>query len=267
MSSSTLAIDVRAVQVRLGGRVVLNIEELGFKAGAWTCIVGPNGAGKSTLLKALAGLLDYEGQIKYPMLEEGAQTGSQSDVFVQSERARHIAWLGQSEIASQDLNVYDVVMLGRVPHLGLLKSPSSVDHAVVQSALEATQSWDKRSLYVGQLSAGESQRVLIARALAVDADIVLMDEPLTHLDPNHQADMVALIKGLVKSGKTVISVMHEIQIALMADEMLIMSGGQKRSMGGVETDGVIEALEQVFEHRLRVVSSSGIWLTVPRIEV
>jgi iron complex transport system ATP-binding protein len=103
--------------------------------------------------------------------------------------------------------------------------------------------------------------------LAVDADIVLMDEPLTHLDPNHQADIVALIKRLVKSGKTVLTVMHEIPMALMADEMLIMSGGQKRCLGKVEAGRLIEELEQVFEHRLRVMSSSGIWLTVPRIEV
>jgi iron complex transport system ATP-binding protein len=142
--------------------------------------VGRNGAGKSTLLKVLAGLLEFQGEV----LVFGAPLNS----LKEKERAQQISWLGQNEVTSDDLHVWDVVMLGRLPYQDWMATPSSQDIQAVETALQATHAWDWRQKRLGQLSAGEKQRVLLARAIAVQAPLMLMDEPLTNLDPPHQVD-------------------------------------------------------------------------------
>ena len=200
------ALHGRGLTVSLGGREVLHGIDLDVPAGRWTCVVGPNGAGKSTLLKALAGLLPFAGQVQW--------LGARLDTLGRRERARQLSWLGQGEAASLDLRVLDVVMLGRLPHQDWLAAPSPVDHAMVKAALEATQAWDWRERSLGELSGGERQRVLLARAMAGNAPIMLMDEPLANLDPPHQVDWLEQVQCLKAQGTTVVSVLHEIGMAL-----------------------------------------------------
>jgi iron complex transport system ATP-binding protein len=119
---------------------------------------------------------------------------------------------------------------------------------------------------LGELSAGERQRVLLARALAVEAQLLLMDEPLSNLDPPHQAQWLLLVRALVSQGKTVVSVLHEISIALQADDMLILQHGRLMHQGACTEAATHRALEQVFEHRVRVAMLEGQWLAVPRIQ-
>jgi iron complex transport system ATP-binding protein len=171
------ALSAQGLQVHLGGQPVLHGVDVAFAAGRWTAIVGPNGAGKSTLLKALSGLLPAHGVVQL--------TGQPLLQLSKREQAKRVSWLGQNEAASDDLRVWDVVMLGRMPHQDWLAAPSSQDRAVVETALHATQAWDWRERTLGQLSGGERQRVLLARALAVQAQVMLMDEPLANLDPPH----------------------------------------------------------------------------------
>ena len=173
----------------LGGTRCCTASTWSFTAARWTSIVGPNGAGKSTLLKALAGLLPHSGQVQL-MDRPLAQWRGR-------ERARCLAWLGQGEQGADDLSVWDVAMLGRLPHQPWLAAPSDADRAAVEQALRATQAWDWRERPLGALSGGERQRVLLARLLAVDADVLLMDEPLANLDPPHQADWLLLVRELV----------------------------------------------------------------------
>ena len=163
--------------------------DLALPAGRWTAIVGPNGAGKTTLLKALAQLLPSRGA--------GAHRWAATrDAWSPRERARLLAWLGQNEGGAHDLLAYDVVMLGRLPHQSWLGAPSRAGPRRGRSrdARDPVLGL-ARAAPLGSLSGGERQRVLLARALAVQAPLLLMDEPLANLDPPHQADWLRIVRA------------------------------------------------------------------------
>lgn len=253
----TVALQAQGLTARLGQVEVLHGIDLALPRGCWTSIVGPNGAGKSTLLKALAGLMPHGGTVRLlgqPLADKPAR-----------ERARQLAWLGQNEGSADDLCVYDLAMLGRLPHQAWLAAPSAADHAAVQQALRDTQAWDWRGRTLGQLSGGERQRVLLARVLAVQAAVLLMDEPLANLDPPHQADWLELVRRLVAGGTTVVSVLHEISVALHADELVVMAGGRVTHQGGCAEPASHRALEAVFGQRIRVHRVQDQWLALPHL--
>ncbi len=251
------ALQARSIRATLGHAEVLHDISLTLPAARWTSVVGPNGAGKSTLLKVLAGLMPYQGEVSLLGHSPGAPAGRQ--------RARLLSWLGQNESSADDLIAYDVAMLGRLPRQPWLAPPSAADHAAVERALRATHAWDWRCRALGQLSGGERQRVLLARALAVEAEVLLMDEPLANLDPPHQADWLLLARELVTSGKTVISVLHEISLALQADELVVMAQGRIAHQGACTDAATHRALEKVFDHRIAVHPLGGQWVALPRL--
>jgi iron complex transport system ATP-binding protein len=255
LSSSPLALQARQVHARLGHSPILHGIDLSLRAGCWTSIVGPNGAGKSTLLKVLAALLPCAGSVHW--------FDRALDDWPRTERARTLAWLGQNEAAAEDLTVYDVAMLGRLPHQPWLAPASQADHAAVQQALRCTHAWDWRDRPLGALSGGERQRVLLARALAVQAQVLLMDEPLANLDPPHQADWLVLVRELAAAGKTVVSVLHEISVALHADDLVVMQAGRVVHHGPCADASTHAALEQVFERRIAIHALGGQWVAVP----
>jgi iron complex transport system ATP-binding protein len=250
------ALRTRGLKVALGGREVLHGIDLDVALGRWTCVVGPNGAGKSTLLKALAGLLPCHGDVHW--------LGQSLHTVSRRERAQQLSWLGQGEAASLDLRVLDVVMLGRLPHQGWLTAPSAQDHAMVEAALKATQAWDWRDRSLGELSGGERQRVLLARAMAGNATLMLMDEPLANLDPPHQVDWLEQVQCLKAQGTTVVSVLHEIGMALHADDVVVMQQGRVMHHGACADPATHTAIESVFEHRIRILAVQGQWVVVPR---
>jgi len=251
----SIALQADGVRVTLGGTEVLHGVTLALPAGRWTTIVGPNGAGKSTLLKALSQLLPHQGRVR--MLERDATAWSHR------ERARTLAWLGQNEGGAEDLLAQDVVMLGRLPHQPWLGAASGQDHAAVQAAMQETQCWDWRRRSLGSLSGGERQRVLLARALAVQAPLLLMDEPLANLDPPHQSDWLRIVRRHVERGGTALSVLHEITMALHADEMVVMDAGQVLHQGRCTDSATHRALEAVFQRRIGIHSLAGQWVALP----
>lgn len=243
--------------VRWGEQVALRQVDVALAAGRWTAIVGPNGAGKSTLLRALAGLQRFEGEVRWngrPLPEWSAR-----------ERARFVAWLGQGENGGDDLQAHDVVALGRLPHQAWLAGPSAADEAVIERVMRQTQCWAWRTRPLSQLSGGERQRVLLARALAVEAAVLLMDEPLSHLDPPHQADWLHTVQGLRDAGTTVVSVLHELNMALMADALLIVADGQVRHHGAPQDSATRTALAAVFDDRIALHHVAGQWVALPRL--
>lgn len=250
------ALSVSSKGTSIAGAPILREIELKLPAARWTAIVGPNGAGKSTLLRVMAGLLPTAGQVRLhdrPLERWHAR-----------ERARELAWLGQGEAGGEDLTAYDVASLGRLPHRAWLAPPSPSDHTSIARALHATQVWELRGRRLGDLSGGERQRVLLARALAVEAPILLMDEPLAHLDPPHQADWEGIVRGLVGAGGTVVSVLHELSMALRADDLLIVRDGRVVHHGPCSDPATHAALQSAFDDRIAIHALQGGWVALPR---
>ena len=252
----SFALETRQLQVQLAERTVLHGLDLQIATGRWTCVVGPNGAGKSTLLRAFAGLLPHSGQVLWQ--------GQPLQAIARRDRGLQLSWLGQGEASTLDLRVWDVAMLGRLPHQSWLSAPTEQDAQMVEAALKATQAWDWRERTLGELSGGERQRVLLARAMAGNAPLMLMDEPLANLDPPHQVDWLEQVHCLIAQGTTVVSVLHEIGMALHADEVIVMDQGQVVHHGACSDAATHAAIEAVFANRIRILPLDGQWVVLPR---
>lgn len=241
-------VEARDLGVQLGGRAVLRGVSCLLQPG-WTAIVGPNGAGKSTLLRTLAGLLPpQQGDV-----EVDAQSVSRMPA---RDRARRIAWLAQSSAVTGDLTARETVALGRLAHLGLFAAPTRADEDAIDAAMRATEceAWAHRRLQA--LSGGERQRVLLARALATGAPVLLLDEPTTHLDPPHQVALARLMRHLAAT-HTLVSVLHDLTLALRADRVLVLRDGLLQADGAPGDAGLHAALEASFGHAIRIDTSRG----------
>jgi iron complex transport system ATP-binding protein len=254
MTASSLRAD--ALRVSLGGTPVLHHMSESFDVG-WTAVVGPNGAGKSTLLRALAGLVATSGGTVQ-------LDGRTLDEWSLRERGQRIAWLAQQGESTGELTVRDVVRLGRLPHRGLFGAITPADEAIVDEAMQACEcsAWQHRRL--NELSGGERQRALLARALAVQAPILLLDEPTTHLDPPHQVAVVRLLRRLSRS-HTVVTVLHDLPLALQADRLLVLDRGQVVGRGAHDDPALHAALTRVFHHALRIVRLGHRFIAVPDV--
>jgi iron complex transport system ATP-binding protein len=254
---STPLLRAQGVRVSLGGTRVLRDVSLALQPG-WTAIVGPNGAGKSTLLRGLAGLQPLEaGQV---LLQ-----GRPLQAWTVRERARRMAWLAQQSSVTGELTVRETVRLGRLPHLGLFAEPDARDEAIVQQAMAAAEceAWPDRRL--DSLSGGERQRVLLARALAVDAPLLLLDEPTTHLDPPHQVALVRLFRTLALQ-RTVVSVLHDLPLALQADRLVVMQAGEVRAEGRADDPALHASLSEVFGNAVRIERVGARFMAWPDLD-
>ena len=252
------SLQAQRVSVALGSTQALRDVSFAVPPG-WTAIVGPNGAGKSTLLRVLAGLQTVDAGA----VQLGGMALAQWPL---RERARRIAWLAQQGETSGELTVREVVHLGRLPTLGLLSAPTAHDEARVDAALADAECtpWQQRRLH--ELSGGERQRVLLARALAVDAPLLLLDEPTTHLDPPHQVALVRLVQRQVRAGTTVLSVLHDLSLALLADRLVVMDAGRIRAEGSRDDPALHAALIDVFAAAIRIVRIESRWVAIPDLE-
>jgi iron complex transport system ATP-binding protein len=250
------ALRAEGLSVTLGGTAVLHGVSVDLPAG-WTAIVGPNGAGKSTLLRTLAGLLPRQAGRVWLQ-------GRPLDDWSARERAQRVAWLAQQGQAQGDLTVRELVQLGRLPHLGLFGTPGPQDEHQVDEAMRATEcaAWQHRRLE--QLSGGERQRCLLARALAVQAPVLLLDEPTTHLDPPHQVAVVRLLQGLGRQG-TVASVLHDLPLALQADHVLLMQRGRVVARGTHDDPRLHAAICEVFENAVRIERVGERYIALPHL--
>lgn len=252
----SIAVRADKLCLRLGIHAALTDVSLDIAKGCWLSIVGPNGAGKSTLLQVLAGL-------RKPDRGSVFVNGVLLTQLSARQRARQLVWMGQNEAATESFTVSAIAMLGRMPHQGWLAAATSADHAAVEQALRTTGAWEWRFRSLSSLSGGERQRVLLARALATQSDVLLFDEPLTSLDPPHQADWLRTVRELVASGKTVVSVLHEMVFALQADCLVVMGCGQIQHQGACSDTATHRALEIAFDQRIAVHPIAGSWVALP----
>jgi iron complex transport system ATP-binding protein len=252
------ALSVTDVSVSLGTTRALVDVTFEVEPG-WTAVVGPNGAGKSTLLRVLAGL-------QAPDAGEVRLDSTPLSAWTPRARGAAIAWLGQPADVQGELTALDIVRLGRLPKLGLFGAPTADDEARVERAMVDAECTPWRDRRLHELSGGERQRVLFARALAVGAPILLLDEPTTHLDPPHQGAMARLLRRQVVAGTRVVSVLHDLSIALLADRVVILAGGRLRAAGASDSPALHAALADVFGGAIRVERAGPRFVVVPQIE-
>jgi iron complex transport system ATP-binding protein len=213
------------LNVTLGSRRVLNDISLALSSEHLVALVGPNGAGKTTLLRALAGLLPLEGVINVG--------GEDLSSLALRERARRFAYLPQGHIVHWPLPARDIVALGRYPHGAT--DPARLSPADTEAVLRAMQAADVMEFSerrVTELSGGERSRVALARVLAVEAPVILADEPTASLDPRHQIDIMKSLRHVADRGTLVMVVTHDLGLAArFADTVLVLSEGRLVAQG------------------------------------
>jgi len=213
------------LEVKLSGRTVLHDVSLSLPSGHLVALVGPNGAGKTTLLRALAGLVSSTGTV-----EVG---GDPLSSLALRERAKRFGYLPQGHLVHWPLPAKDVVALGRYPHGATDPARLSPrDEAAVLRAMQATNVVEFSERPVTELSGGERSRVALARVLAVEAPIVLADEPTASLDPRYQIDVMINLRSAADRGVLVVVVTHDLGLAArFADTVLVLSDGRLVAQG------------------------------------
>jgi len=248
---------IEAASVALGGRQVLDAIAADLAPGRITAILGPNGAGKSSLIKAMAGLIVPRG---------GTVTLDGRDVarIDPRERARLIGYLPQDGAAAWNIAAAELVALGRLPHRSPFAGASAEDEAAVTRALAATETTHLASRAVNELSGGERARVLLARVLAGEPRWLLADEPLASLDPAHQLDILARLRGVADGGAGVVIVLHDLgHAASVADDVLLLKAGRVAAFGPVAEVLTEQRVAEVFEVKVRWVDTDEGRMLVP----
>jgi iron complex transport system ATP-binding protein len=249
---------LREVTVRFGPRTVLANLSLEVPRGRWTSIVGPNGCGKSTLLRTLTGLLQ-------PASGSVWLEGRPLAAWPRRARAQRIAWLSQST-PSSDLTVRDCVALGRFAHIGWLGSLEANDESAVEKALQASGVADLALRRLSTLSGGERQRVSLARLLAAECPVLLLDEPTTHLDPPHQIDIARILRRQAhERGGTVVSAIHDMSVALMADDVIVMGAHHLVGQGSISRALDEDWLSRAFGTSIKVARSGSSYVWQPQL--
>jgi len=228
-------IDLRGVTVALGGRPVVDGVDAAVAEGEWLALIGPNGAGKTTLLRAVAGLVPFTGSIEIG--------GRPIEELRRSELSRLVAVVPQEPSTPPWMTVAEYVLLGRTPHLGPLAKEGRRDREAAARALARLDLVGYEERRLGTLSGGEKQRVVVARALAQEAQIILLDEPTAALDIGHQQqalELLDLLRG--ESGLTLVAAMHDLTLAAQyADRMVLLDAG-KVAAEGIPRDVLTETL-------------------------
>jgi iron complex transport system ATP-binding protein len=245
------AVAADAVSVYAGAKQLIADVSFAVGRGEWVSILGPNGAGKTTTLRALAGLVRWRGRV----VVLGEPTAALSPRAI----ARLVALVPQQPVIPLEMTVAEYVLLGRTPHLGPLAQESAADSGVAAAAIArlGLESFAFRRL--GSLSGGELQRALIARALAQEAAVLLLDEPTASLDIGHQQEVLELVEELRREGGlTVIATMHDLTLAAQyGDRILLFDAGRVIAEGAPADVLSTERVETLYGATVRLVFDDG----------
>lgn len=245
-------LSVRGLSVRLGVRTILDATDLDADRGSVTGLIGPNGAGKSTLLRAILGLT---------AMEAGSVTFAGNDLLAMPRRSRAqlAAFVEQTTATDARLTVRDVVMLGRIPFQTVWQvSPAPQDADVTDAALAAVDMTGFAERFYHTLSGGEQQRVQIARALAQQPRLLLLDEPTSHLDIHAQLATLALLRQRARAGATVLLALHDLNLAAgFCDHLILLRHGQPVAAGRPEDVLTPALLQSVYGVDVTVLRHPG----------
>jgi iron complex transport system ATP-binding protein len=211
-------IELRDVRVHYDGVEAVSSFSLSVEKQEWVMLIGPNGAGKTSVLRALCALVPSSGELRVDGREVGA--------LRRRELAQLVAFVPQNPHAPSELTVAEYALLGRTPHVGYFAAEGRRDREAAAHALERLELLPLAERSLGSLSGGELQRAVLARALAQEAPILLLDEPTTSLDLGRQQQVLELIDSLRADGLTVVSTMHDLTLAgQYADRLLLLDRG------------------------------------------
>ncbi len=229
-------------------RPVLLKIDLCVNRGRVVALVGPNGAGKSTLIRALTGVIPTStGKVQL----DGINLLDLSPL----ERARRVAVVPQQALLPEAFTVAEVVLLGRTPYLPLWAKESAHDHDIARAVMQQTEVHNLADRFIGELSGGEQQRVVIARALAQEPDVLLLDEPTAHLDLKHQTSILTLVRSLaIENGLAVLLTMHDLnQAAACAHDVALLVDGKIEAMGSPGDVFTSERLSRAYDTPVHVI--------------
>lgn len=251
------AIKINGLSYSYNGKPVLNSIDLSLPEGSFTAVLGPNGCGKTTLLKNISGYLK-------PRNGEVEVLSIPIRRLDPRERAKMIGYIPQNTSPGFSFTCHEIVGMGRLPYLNRFQWETGEDKTIIRESMELTGTWDLRDRLLNRLSGGEMQRVLIARALAQQPKVLLMDEPVSHLDIKYQMEIINLVNRLCHTFDiTAVAVLHDINLASRyCSEMVLMKEGRVVSTGSASTVITVENLRNVFGIKVDIIMPHR--LVVPR---
>ena len=245
------ALTVGDLTVNRGGHVIVDRASLNAPSGRITGLIGPNGAGKSTLLAAILGLTPAMGAVRFDGLDLPKMS--------RRDRARQVAFVEQSATTEERLSVEEVVALGRIPFEAAWQSgPSPEDQAIIAQALAETGMTSFGLRRFDTLSGGEQQRVHLARALAQQPRLLLLDEPTSHLDIRAQLQLLALLQRKAATGMTIMLALHDLNLAArFCDHLAVLAGGRLVAEGRPDDILTPSLLREVYGVSARLVADAA----------
>ena len=252
------SIQASGVVVSFDGPPVVRDVDLAVEPGEWVTLIGPNGAGKSTLLRAVAGLVPFEGEVRF----DGVPTSTLRRRAV----AQIVAFVPQNPFVPDAMSIFDYVLMGRTPYISYLGSESRSDVDVVSDVLAKLDLSDIAARPLAAVSGGELQRAVLGRALAQQAPVLLLDEPTSALDVGHQQHVLELVDDLRASERlTVISAMHDLTLAgQFADRLVLLDSGRAVATGTAEVVLTEESIARHYGATVRVMRGpDGAVMVVP----
>jgi len=260
LTNGRATLEARQVTFSFNGTPVLDKVDLCLAPGRMIGVIGPNGAGKSTLVRLLSRLLTPAGGRVW-------LNGHNLTHWRSSELARVLAVVPQSPELPPAFTAWEMVLMGRTPYLGWMGQESERDRAIARRAMEETVTWHLADRFISQLSGGEQQRVVIARALTQEPQVLLLDEPTAHLDINHQVETLSLITRLVKERQlAALAIFHDLNLAAQyCEELVLLHQGQVAAQGPADQALTPPLLQRVYGTQVTVMShpSNGLPIVLP----